>query len=143
MAKLLLVLLLLNISQLAEAQKQGIKGKVFWLGGNQMPGPEKNRSLEQGIVREIVVYPEVKLQDTKQIDGFFTDIQSKPLIIVISKANGSFQIKLPPGNYSVFVKEPKGLFANLFDGLGNINPITVKEKRYSWITLSVDYEAVF
>jgi hypothetical protein len=90
-----------------------------------------------------VVYPEVKLQDTNQIDGFFTDIQSKPLISVISKADGSFQIKLPPGNYSVFVKEPKGLFANLFDGKGNINPVTVNEKKYSWITLSVDYEATF
>ncbi len=143
MAKLLLTLLLISIQLSAEAQKQGIKGQVFWLSGNQMPGPGKTKSPQQGIVREIVVYPEIKLQDTKQTDGFFSEIQSKPIATIFSKADGSFKIKLPPGTYSVFVKENKGLFANLFDGQGIINPITVKLKKYTWITLAVDYEAVY
>ncbi|MEO7990441.1 MAG: carboxypeptidase regulatory-like domain-containing protein [Chryseolinea sp.] len=143
MAKLLLILLLFTIQLSAEAQKQGIKGQVFWLSGNQMPGPDKNRSPQQGIVREVVVYPEVKLQDSKQTDGFFTDIQSKPIASFVSKPDGSFKIKLPPGNYSVFVKESKGLFANLFNGQGIINPVTVKIKKYTWITLTVDYEAAY
>ena len=143
MAKLLLALLLFTFQLTCEAQKQGIKGQVFWLSGNQMPGPDKIRSPQQGIVREIVIYHGVKLQDTKQTDGFFTEIQSKPIATVITKADGSFKIKLLPGNYSVFVKESKGLFANLFDGQGNINPITVKAKKYTWITLTVDYEAAY
>ena len=143
MAKLLLTLLLFTIQFSVVAQKQGIKGQVFWVSGNQMPGPDKSKSPQQGIVREIVIYPEMKLQDTKQTDGFFTDIQSKPIATVISQADGCFKIKLLPGNYSVFVKESKGLFANLFDGQGNINPITVKAKKYTWITLTVDYEAAY
>ena len=143
MAKLLLALLLFTFQLTCEAQKQGIKGQVFWLSGNQMPGSDKSRSPQQGIVREIVIYDEVKFRDTKQTDGFFTEIQSKPIATVITKADGSFKIKLLPGNYSVFVKESKGLFANLFDGQGNINPITVKAKKYTWITLTVDYEAAY
>ncbi len=143
MAKLLLTLLLFTVQLSVEAQKQGVKGQVFWLSGNQMPGPDKGRSPQQGIVREIVIYPEIKLEDTKQTDGFFTDIQIKPIARVISKPDGSFKIKLPPGNYSLFVKESKGLFANLFDGQGIINPITVKAKKYTWITLTVDYEAAY
>ena len=143
MAKLLLAMLVVVLQLPAIAQKQGIKGQVFWLSGNQMPGPEKKIPPYQGIIREVVIYPEIKLNDTKQTDGFFTDIQGMPVASVASKADGSFRIKLPPGNYSVFVKESKGLFANLFDGRGIINPITVKPKKYTWITLTIDYEAVY
>ena len=143
MARLLLLLVLVTFQISVLAQKQGIKGQVFWIGGNQMPGPKKSNSPQQGIVREIIIYNSVKLHDTKQADGFFTEIPGSPVASVLSKTDGSFRINLPPGNYSVFVKESKGLFANLFDGEGNINPITVKEKKYSWLTLSVDYEAVY
>ena len=143
MAKLLLTLLLFTVQLSVEAQKQGIKGQVFWISGNQMPGAGKGKSPQQGIIREILVYPEVKLADTKQSDGFFTEISGKPVASTFSKADGSFKIKLPPGNYSVFVKESKGLFANLFDGQGIINPVKVKSKKYIWITLTVDYEAVY
>ncbi|HOX82380.1 MAG TPA: carboxypeptidase regulatory-like domain-containing protein [Chryseolinea sp.] len=143
MARLLLLLVLVTFQISVLAQKQGIKGQVFWIGGNQMPGPKKSNSPQQGIIREIIIYNSVKLQDTKQTDGFFTEIPGPPVASILSKADGSFRINLPPGNYSVFVKESKGLFANLFDGEGNINPITVKERKYSWLTLSVDYEAVY
>ena len=143
MTKLLLAFLLLTIQFQVDAQRQGIQGQVFWIGGNQMPGPGKSISPQQGIVREIVIFHEVKLQDTNQKDGFFTDINSEPVASLFSNADGSFHIQLPSGKYSVFVKETKGLFANLFDAQGNINPVIVKDKKYSWITLSVDYEAVY
>ena len=143
MAKFLLTILLVVLQLQAEAQKQGIKGQVFWVSGNQMPGPGKKITPQQGIVREVVVYPEIKLKDTKQTDGFFTDLHGAPVATILSKTDGSFSIKLPPGNYSVFVKESKGLFANLFDGQGIVNPVTVKPKKYTWITLTVDYEAAY
>ena len=90
-----------------------------------------------------MVYPQVKVRDTKQADGFFVEIQSLPVAIALSKADGSFRVRLAPDNYSVFVKESKGLFANLFDEQGSINPVAVKAKKYSWITLTVDCEAVY
>ena len=143
MAKLLLTILFVVLQLQAEAQKQGIKGQVLWVSGNQMPGTSKKITPQQGIVREVVIYPEIKLKDTKQTDGFFTITQSVPVATVLSKSDGSFYVKLPPGNYSVFTKESKGLFANLFDGQGIINPVKVKPKKYTWITLAIDYEAVY
>src|SRR6478609_5632826 len=139
MAKLLLTILFVVLQLQAEAQKQGIKGQVLWVSGNQMPGTSKKITPQQGIVREVLIYPEIKLKDTKQTDGFFTITQSVPVATVLSKADGSFYVKLPPGNYSVFTKESKGLFANLFDGHGIINPVKVKPKKYTWITLAIDY----
>lgn len=143
MAKLLLTLLLFSVQVSVEAQKQGIKGQVFWISGNQMPGPDESRSPQQGIVREVVIYTLVRLPEVKQEGSFFSNIQGQPVATVLSKADGSFKVKLPPGSYSVFVKEINGLFANLFDGDGNINPVTVKAKKYTWITLTVDYEAAY
>ncbi len=144
MAKFLLTLLFIfTILLSAEAQKQGIKGKVFWRSGNQMPGPGKVKLPDQGIVREIVIYTLVRIPEAKQTGVFFSDIKGEPVATVLSKADGSFKVKLPPGKYSVFVKESNGLFANLFDGDGNINPVTVKPKKCTWVTIAVDYEAAY
>jgi len=124
------------------AQRQGIYGEVFWLSGNNLPSPGKPNDPEQGISREIEFYEITHLQDAEQTaDGFFTNVKTKLIATTLSAANGSFSIKLPPGEYSVFVKEPHGLFANLFDKNNRINPVIVKPKQYSWLTITVDYES--
>ena len=76
-------------------------------------------------------------------NGFFKDIQTPLVTKVLSKPDGSFKLRLPPGKYSVFVKEEDGLFANLFDKNNAINPVTVKEKQYSWLPINVDYKAAY
>ncbi|HEY8937821.1 MAG TPA: carboxypeptidase regulatory-like domain-containing protein [Cyclobacteriaceae bacterium] len=128
----------------SHAQREGIQGEVFWVSGNQMPGPGKVSSPQQGVVREIYIYEVTRLQDAEQgADGFFTSIK-KPLVTkTSSQPDGSFHVKLPPGEYSLFVKEEKGLFANLIDNDGKINSVLVKPKKYSYITIAIDYEAVF
>jgi hypothetical protein len=62
---------------------------------------------------------------------------------VKSKKDGSFCVKLAPGKYSVFVKEPKGLFANTFDVQGCIQCVTVKKGEFTKITIEVNYEAFY
>lgn len=126
------------------AQRQGIKGEVFWLGGNQMPAPQQQSAdAEQGVVREILFYEPTHLQDVDQVsDGLFTKIKTKLIATTKSAPDGSFTIKLPPGEYSVFVKERDGLFANLVDRANTLNPVTVKPKHYAWLTITVDYETV-
>ncbi|HTJ48061.1 MAG TPA: hypothetical protein VL443_01310 [Cyclobacteriaceae bacterium] len=126
------------------AQREGIQGEVFWLSGNQMPGPGKVSSPQQGVVREIYIYEVTRLQDTEQAaDGFFTIVKTPLVTKTTSDANGSFHVKLPPGEYSLFVKEEKGLFANLISNDGKVNSVLVKPKKYSYITIAIDYEAVF
>ena len=124
-------------------QKQGIRGQVLWFSGNQMPGPGRELAPELGIKREIHIYELTTMEDVRQEETFFSDIQTRLVTTFFSKDNGRFKVRLPPGRYSVFVKEPKGLFANLFMGNGEINPVTVEEKRFTWMTITIDYEAAY
>lgn len=76
-------------------------------------------------------------------NGFFKDIATPLVTSLITNPDGSFKLKLPPGKYSVFVKEDDGLFANLFDKDNSINPVVVKERQYSWLPITVDYNATY
>lgn len=143
MKHLLLVSILLIVT-LPLAAQQGIRGKVVWVSGNQMPGPGAERTTPKGIKREIHIYSLTTVGQTTQTDGvFFSDVKSQFVKKVRSKKNGKFCVKLPPGQYSVFIKEDKGLFANLFDGENYIHPITVKSGEYEIITIQVNYAASF
>lgn len=137
------IVLIMVLSTPSLAQKQGLCGKVTWTSGNQMPGPGLKSSKALGIVREIYIYEATTTAQTSQQEGFYSAIQTKLVKKIKSKKNGSFSVKLPPGTYSVFTKEAKGLWANTFDGQGIINPVTVSPKNYTELTLNVNYEAAY
>lgn len=141
---ILLVCLMFLIGANSYAQRQGIKGEVFWLNGNQMPAPGKQPSEpQQGVVRELLFYEPTQLQDADQISaGLFTNVKTKLIATTRSAPDGSFAIKLPPGEYSVFVRESGGLFANVVNHAAVLNPVTVKPKQYAWLIITVDYETV-
>lgn len=124
-------------------QRQGIRGQVFWLSGNRMPGPGRSVTPGLGIKREIHVYEVATHEQAKQQDVFFSDIKTRLVATVMSDASGKFKVKLPPGKYSLFVKEPQGLFANLFSTSGEINPVVVEPKQFTWVSITVDYEAAY
>ncbi len=124
--------------------REGIKGQVFWISGNQLPGPEDNRSAHYGIQREIHIYELTTLKDvTLTPEGFFSDIKTNLVTSLTTKPDGSFKVRLPPGKYSIFVQESAGLYANLFDKNNAINPVVVKEKQYAWLPITVDYQAAY
>ncbi len=141
--KYFFALFLVASSLLAFSQKQGLHGQVFWVSGNQMPGPESMLSPNQGTSREILVYEITSIKDVTQVGPFFRDIKTKLVATVQSKADGSFKVKLLPGVYSIFTKEKNGLYANLFDEKNNINPVVVKSGQYAWKTITVDYDASY
>jgi len=143
MKRTLLLLFLLVTLTAVQAQKQGLQGQVFWVSGNQMPGPDAVLSPNQGAVREILVYELTNFTDATQVGPFFRDIKTKLIATGQSKQDGTFKIKLPVGIYSVFTREKNGLYANLFDGKGYINPVTIKEGQYAWRTITIDYEAAY
>ncbi|HEY5823452.1 MAG TPA: carboxypeptidase regulatory-like domain-containing protein [Cyclobacteriaceae bacterium] len=136
-------LCLLFLTSAAQKLKQGIQGQVYWISGNQMPGPGTKMSPQLGVQREVHIYELTYLKDCQQDGTFFNAISTRLITTALSLPDGTFKIKLPPGTYSVFVKEPKGLFANLFDQKSAINPIIVKEKQYAWLTIAIDYEAAY
>ena len=141
--KLLFILAIFSSFHTLQSQQQGVTGQLFWIYGDHLPKPEKRSIPVQGVSREIQVYELTTLADVDQENGFFKKVYTRFVASTFSKADGTFKIKLPPGKYSLFVKEEKGLYANLFDSDKNISPIMVKPKQYAWMTITIDYEATY
>lgn len=127
---------------------QGITGTVTWLEGNQMPmvtqsGDPATKSAAKPIQRTVRVYPLIKFSDLKIENGLYTALAEKPITEVETDENGKYSLQLSPGRYSIFVVEEGGLFANIFDGEGNVQPVTVKENEWTLLDIIVNYKAVF
>ncbi|GAA4407579.1 hypothetical protein GCM10023187_28350 [Nibrella viscosa] len=153
-----LVGLVLGIAYAASAQKpvakkaaskapfQGICGTVLFKSGNHMPGPDMPRPGTNGrpVQREILIYELTNLGQVEAgEDGFYKQVNSKLVKTAKSDKNGKFCVALPVGRYSLFVREEKGLYANLFDGESNIVPVEVKKNCKTTITFEITYAAVF
>lgn len=143
MKKLFLLVAFFSLVQASKPPKAGIAGQVFWVSGDQMPGPGKTTSPQQGISREIIVYEKVTTDNVEQRGQFIPEINKEPVAKIWSKPDGSFKIKIVPGEYSVFTREPAGLFANTIDQKGCINCVVVKPREFTWVTITVDYEAAY
>ncbi|WP_152425094.1 carboxypeptidase-like regulatory domain-containing protein [Nafulsella turpanensis] len=150
--KLLMIMaaLLLAVTKSCEDMpEQGLAGQVRWLEGNFMPtiseNPEEEQNKKQGkpVQRVLHIYELTTMDEATSEGTFFHDIESKLVQTVETNKKGEFVVGLPPGRYSVFVKEEQGLFANSFDGEGNINPVTVKEGEITRIEIDINYAAAY
>lgn len=79
---------------------------------------------------------EVDLDDDK-ISKIYTPLVKR----VFAKWNGSFKVKLPPGQYSIFVFYKNHYFGNLQDKEGNLSPAFVEHNKKSWVTITIDYSS--
>jgi hypothetical protein len=140
---ILIILLCAGSQALSQKQKQGIQGKVFWIEGDQMPGPDAVLTPQEGVQREIFIYEATKITDVSEQGGFFSNIRTKLVLKAKSEEDGSFKVRLAPGLYSVFVMESNGLYANLFDASNFINPVLVKPRTFAWLTIAIDYKAAY
>ena len=128
---------------------QGIRGKVEIREGNFMPGPDRTNPKAirapqgQPAIRELFIYERTKQSQVKANGVFYADIQTKLITTVKSKADGTFQVSLKPGIYSLFSKEPGGLFANQMDGEGYIFPVEVKAGEVTEVEFIIDYNASY
>lgn len=125
------------------AQCSGIKGKVEWISGNQMPGPDKPVGKTINIQREIWIYEAVSIDQVKSDGVFFSEIPTKLVKKAKTKSTGNFKVKLPPGEYSIFIKEENGLFANRFDGQSRISYVEIKRGKFTQMNIRIDYEAAY
>ncbi len=125
---------------------QGIRGKVIWFEGNMMPtigGKTPGMPKGKPIQREIYIYALTNRDQTVISGRFFSKINNELITTVQSNQQGVFSVELTPGKYSIMVKEEKGLYANLFDGLGNIHPVEVQANKVTEIIIKVDYQAAY
>lgn len=154
-----ILLFLLGLSLTAFAQKtphrktikptafQGICGTVVVKRGNYMPSPDSPPSNPNGTPaeREVVIFP---LLNISQVDagenGFIDSVrEAKPVKTTKSGKDGSFCVSLPAGQYSVIVREPKGLYANLFDSKNNLFPVNVGKGKKVKVSVEITHQAVF
>lgn len=95
------------------------------------------------VKRTIRIYPLLKISDMSLEDGLFKSLAAKPITEIETDETGKYTVQLSPGRYSVFTVEEDGLFANIFDGEGNVQPVTVKEGEWTLLDIVINYKAVF
>jgi hypothetical protein len=128
----------------ARAQATQLCGTVREVTGNQMPGPNKSLSGGAPVVREVLVFPVMSLDSVTQDDGgLFGNVTAKPVATVQSDKAGKFCVRLPAGQYSVLVREPKGLYANLFDTKNRINAVTIQPGKTATMAITISHRASY
>lgn len=144
-----LAILLLTTLSFAQKKKitQGINGKVIWKAGNFMPQVGAKPATPKGtpVVREVYIYELTNEKQTEPAEegGFYRKINSKLVKKVKSDKKGLFSVLLPAGYYSLFAKEEKGFYANIFDDAMNINTVQVRKGKWEKFEFVIDYEAVY
>ena len=125
-----------------ETINQGICGSIVWKSGNLMPSPNSQVPKPKNVQRELFVYELTNSEQATLQDGFYKAVVKNLIKSVKSDAEGKFCLALPEGKYSLFVKEgEKVLYANQFDGDGNIFPVKVTKDNLSMIVFTIDYQA--
>jgi hypothetical protein len=94
-------------------------------------------------IYELTTLDQVIRVSTKYPGVFVSVVNTKLVAKVQSDPNGVFKVELPPGHYSLMVKEGNVLYVNLFGGLGEIFPVEVREDKYNEIVFKIDYMAVY
>lgn len=135
-----------------QPEGEGVVGIVTWQEGNQMPmiteevkEGKKNKRVTIGdpVKRTVRVYPLIKISDVTLENGLFQSVAAQPITEIETDENGRYSIKLSPGRYSILTVEEGGLFASIFDGDGNIQPVTVKENEWTLLDIVVNYKAAY
>jgi len=122
---------------------QGVWGNVWlWEGDFQ---PIEPSGTITPVVREIFVHTLTPLDSVDQVgySAFYYEIHTPLVTTTESNITGFFEVELPPGQYSFFVKEDSLFYANLFDGQGNILPATVAEDSVTKVQIDITYKATF
>ncbi|VAX21623.1 hypothetical protein MNBD_IGNAVI01-1005 [hydrothermal vent metagenome] len=124
---------------------QGVWGNVWFWEGNFMPIIDPNRARIIPVIRKIYVYEATNdsMVERSGIGPFFRKINSKLITTLYSEIDGFYQVSLPPGKYSFFVKEDSLFYANSWDGEGDILSAAVTENNIVKNQIDITYKATF
>ena len=119
---------------------EGIWGTLVKTEENCLPPVDANSACDQyPVIREIAIYEYTTVDKTKYSGNAFSEISTKLIATTTCDEEGFFELALPPGRYSVFVKENGYLYANRFDGKAGIAPVTVESSVVSEFNLNLLY----
>ncbi|MGN6420538.1 MAG: hypothetical protein ACTHMC_23715 [Pseudobacter sp.] len=127
-------------------RKEGIRGLIHLVKGNQMPSPSRPLPAPEPLQTTLYIYELTNISQVTRSEAyapFYTAINTRLIKQVNSNKKGEFKVKLPPGQYSIFIKKDDRFYANLFDEKNNIAPVTVAKGKYTEVEVRADYDAVY
>jgi hypothetical protein len=128
---------------------QGIRGQVFWVEGNRMPQanvsgePATHPPKKKPVQRTVRIHKLTHINEASLGDYLFGDIETTLVAEIQTDESGFFEVRLPPGSYSLFTVEEKGYFANVFDLDSYVHPVTVKRNAWETTQITIDYMASY
>jgi hypothetical protein len=125
--------------------REGITGRVTELTGNQMPMRGSAPAQPNGVQTTVYIYTPTTLQQVTRIGSSpaYTAIATTRVASVETDSTGVFRIALPPGAYSLFIKQGDHFYANLFNQLNQIALFTVKPGEMTTANLTISSGAHF
>jgi hypothetical protein len=123
---------------------EGITGVVCFWQGDFMPtigGPPSG--LITPVRRTIEIHAATRDSDATPGGGatFRTSVSTPLIATVTSGDDGWFEVAVPPGTYSLFVRESGSLYANGWDDAGIITPVTVVAGAVARTQFNINYKA--
>ena len=129
----------------ANKMKQGIRGSVTEVKGNQMPGPGRELPPPKAIQTTVYVFEPTSLSQVVAVGAspLYSAIRTKLVDSVQTDEKGLFAFSLKPGTYSIFARVDGYYFANVFDGKNTIAPVTVEEGKVTEANILVNDKATY
>ncbi len=132
---------------------QGIWGNVLFWEGDFMPMiyPDGASGNITPVIRTIYIHEATRDDQVQwcyvEIEPccgarFISEISTDLVAFTQSNDRGFFEVELPAGRYSIFVREYGYLYANLFDR-EYIFPVEVREGEVTAIQFDITYKAYF
>lgn len=128
---------------------QGVWGNVWFWEGNFMPSTDNSsHGTITPVERDIYVFEATRFDSAIRIDvnegGIFYDsILTKQITKLRSDNTGFYQIELPPGKYSFFVKEDSLYFGNEGDSDGHLMSARVAVDSVTKRQININYRAAY
>ncbi|HTJ14544.1 MAG TPA: hypothetical protein VL547_21040 [Dinghuibacter sp.] len=118
--------------------KQGVRGYVRELKGNQMPSPSRPLSRGKGFAATLCIF---KLVNLSQVEpdrkaSFYKAVHAPLVKTIQADSTGYFEASLDTGSYSLFIKVDNSYYANLRDQYNNLAPIRVQAGQVAHIDLT-------
>lgn len=120
-----------------------LEGTIVFEKGNQMPGGADHLNLKGEAQRNVYIYELTNLDSVEKVGRLYTTIKSKLVRKAKTKKNGTFKTKLAEGNYSIVTKEKNGYYVSEFDKYNNLHPILIKSGQTTFVSILINYEAVY
>lgn len=121
---------------------EGITGYVRVLKGNQMPMHGKAESAGRATQCEVYIFSAVPASNAVGTSPLFSKINARLVATVKTDSTGHYAVHVPPGRYSLFVKEDKGFFSNELDD-GFFTPVNVHANQLTIKDIHVTLQSTF